>query len=128
VRAQAPAVTAAASDAARLPDAANDTATMIPMARGDATQEPADMIGVTLSRETATFSVPVSEASLPQSLQAALAGISGASHASPTVALAANDGHSEHGFADFDLETTKDIELSPHEMAVIGRMAPEAAE
>lgn len=84
----------------RLPDAANDT------------------IGVTLSRETATFTVPVSEARLPQSLQAALAA---ASQGDPTFRRSPMA-------EDADTEIPPALEFSQHDLALIGRMAPEAAE
>lgn len=88
----------------RLPDAAND------------------MIGVTLSRETATFSVPVSEAHLPQSLQAALAAASKAGSAF-------NNGHlADSDTTEADDEVIPALELSQQDLALIGRMAPEAAE
>lgn len=80
-----------------LPDAANDT------------------IGVTLQRETATFTVPVSEARLPQSLQAALA-------------AASRSGPALHSADDGDVEPLAALEFSQQDMALIGRMAPEAAE
>ncbi len=131
VKTQSPATASVAPNTTRLPDVANDTVTVIPMPHNDATQRPTDLIGVTLSRETATFSFPVSEARLPLSLQAALASISDASRAAPTRALAAvdvADDQDDTALSDYDLETARDIELSPHDIAVIGRMAPEAAE
>ena len=81
----------------RLPDAANDT------------------IGVTLQRETATFTVPVSEARLPHSLHAALAA---ASRAAPAFA----------NLEDGESEPLTELEFSQQDLALIGRMAPEAAE
>lgn len=88
----------------RLPDAAND------------------MIGVTLSRETATFTVPVSEAHLPQSLQAALAAASKAGSAFNTGPSADSE------MSDDEDEVSPALELSQQDLALIGRMAPEAAE
>lgn len=85
-----------------LPDAANDTNT----------------IDVTLSRETATFSLPVSEARLPKSLNTALAAASNAhtAHDQYLTEIVTEDGPHE------------DVPFSQHDLALIGRMAPEAAE
>ena len=74
-----------------------------------------DTIGVTLQRETATFRVPVSEARLPQSLHAALAA---ASRTEPEFTTQ----------EDGDAEPLTSLEFSPKDLALIGRMAPEAAE
>lgn len=83
-----------------------------------------DMIDVTLSRETATFSVPVSEARLPNGLQAALAQVTTvAADSEPDglLALDHDDDHDHHA-------PLSDAELSAHDLAIIGRMAPQAAE
>ncbi|MEQ1653190.1 MAG: hypothetical protein ABL897_11935 [Hyphomicrobium sp.] len=83
-----------------------------------------DSIGVTLSRETATFSVPVSEARLPQSLHAALEqakALSGRDATQPHVLIGQIDPSQ-------DLEPGTDGEFTARDLAFIGRMAPEAAE
>lgn len=83
-----------------------------------------DTIGVTLSRETATFSVPVSEARLPQSLHAALESakaLGGGDAAQQQVLIGEIDPLQ-------DLEPGTDGEFSARDLAFIGRMAPEAAE
>ena len=85
-----------------LPDAANDTNT----------------IDVTLSRETATFTLPVSEARLPKSLNAALAAASNAH--------AAHDQHRTEFVTDDG--SHEEVPFSQQDLALIGRMAPEAAE
>jgi hypothetical protein len=111
-------------------DAANDTATIVPMQRLVLTREdvPTETIGVTLSRETATFSVPVSEAQLPHSLHAALA--KARSYAGPaqltteTARLSVDDLETSDAIAASITET----ELTAGDMALIGRMAPQAAE
>ncbi len=82
-------------------------------------------IDVTLSREVATFSVPVSEATLPHSLMAAL---------KKAQTLPAENHETDHPMRDHlnDFETSlsghQDIELSARELALITRMAPQAAE
>ena len=122
------------------PIAANDTALIMSMPRTALVRsgEPAteivthpqvtETIDVTLSRETATFSLPVSEARLPQSLQAAFAkaqALSGASLAA-TDATPLHVEHSEvHDGA--NLPATE-AELTAHDLALISRMAPQAAE
>nr|HPG88722.1 hypothetical protein [Hyphomicrobium sp.] len=110
-----------------LPHAANDT-TVLTMPRKPHGETTTDTIGVTLSRETATFSLPVSEARLPQSLQAALASASHAYRAEPTVALLANDDASSIEARQPSRDVDNEIELSAQDLALIGRMAPEAAE
>lgn len=95
---------------------------------------PHDMIDVTLRRETATFSIPVSEARLPGSLGAALAKAADRpdvtlTTSAPSAALppplppTASTLHE----AD-DADTAQENELSDDDLAFIGRIAPEAAE
>jgi hypothetical protein len=114
-------------------DAANDTSTIVPMQRTPVVREdtPTETIGVTLSRETATFSVPVSEAQLPQSLHAALAKARG--YAAPvdltteTTLLNVND-IDDLEISDEPATSVTETELTVRDMALIGRMAPQAAE
>ena len=127
-------VTVKAATPPALPqEAGNDSPTIAPMQRMPVAREetPTEKIGVTLSRETATFSMPVSEAQLPQSLHAALA--KARDYARPA-AIAAETAILNVEDVD-DLETSDEhatsvteTELTDHDMAFIGRMAPQAAE
>lgn len=121
-------------------DAANDTTTIVPMARqtfepvapaassASVAAAPAESIDVTVSRETATVSFPVSEARWPQSLHAAFAkaqALAGqAAVELPSDAL--YDDHLE--VIDAAPATTTDNEFTARDLAFIGRMAPQAAE
>jgi hypothetical protein len=120
--------------------AANDTAMILPLPRAalatmNASESTGDAekIDVTLSRETATFSMPASEAHLPQSLHAAfdkarLMNVS-KSQATPLEASHSKtlaDEHSE--VVHPELIPLADSELTPQDLAFIGRIAPQAAE
>jgi hypothetical protein len=125
------------------PDAANDMTTIVPMTRPPLTRTASitsdvsrddtvredrttDTIDVTLSRETATFTVPVSEAHLPQSLHAALAkakSLAG-SPATETQSLLVSKIDNSDVLDAIPAET----ELTARDLALIGRMAPQAAE
>ena len=92
-----------------------------------------NMIDVTLSRETATFSLPVSEARLPQSLQTQSLQVAlrtaeclATDSAAGRIAAPENDGLSE----DLDAvhAASNEHELTARDLALIGRMAPQAAE
>ena len=89
------------------------------------------MMDVTLSRETATFSVPVSEAVWPQSLSAALAQGQPENTAQNFAALADHAGNinvEERLIDGTALSGQQEIELSDHDIAFIGRLKPQAAE
>jgi hypothetical protein len=121
--------------------AANDTAMILPLARTPlvpAESAPTitkneETVDVTLSRETATFSIPVSEARLPTSLHAAFekatALTAEASQTAQPVAPVATSLNVEHSeVVDTPLVSPNDTELTAHDLAFIGRMAPQAAE
>ncbi len=87
------------------------------------------MVDVTLARETATFSVPVSELNAPGSLKSALAkaGIAKVAEAehelpAPPLLLEADD------MEDEPVEEIGKDPLSDKDLAIISRMAPPAAE
>lgn len=89
----------------------------------------AGMVDVTLARETATFSVPVSELNAPGSLKSALAkaGIAKVAEAehelpAPPLLLEADD------MEDEPVEEIGKDPLSDKDLAIISRMAPPAAE
>ena len=91
------------------------------------------MVDVTLSRETATFSVPVSEAATPASLTAAISKVrdhaSGEKPAAETVAqLSLADDTDDADFDDLDDHRPGEEILTLADIALIGRMAPPAAE
>ena len=93
---------------------------------GATTRVNSEVIDVTLSRETATFSVPVSEAQLPQSLNAALAKALTSEPVTATeIAAATIDQPAERE----DLfPVHSDSQFTEQDLALIGRMAPQAAE
>lgn len=92
------------------------------------------MVDVTLARETATFSVPVSEAMMPESLRNALA------KARQETALQSAHGKfggeaDANAVIDTDEEIDDEIaepiekdDLTARELAFLSRMAPPAAE
>ena len=83
-----------------------------------------NMVDVTLSRETATFSVPVSEAAMPSSLSAAIAKARAkAGLETPRFEIDEADQSD-----DLPRHPTGDDFLTPRDIALIGRMAPPAAE
>jgi hypothetical protein len=90
-----------------------------------------ETIGVTLSRETATFSMPVSEAQLPSSLHAALAKVrdyaAPASLATETAVLNVEE-IDDLETSDEPAASVTETELTAGDLALIGRMAPQAAE
>lgn len=115
------------------PDADNDTSTAAAIRHNETPEADADgatsgTIDVTLRRETATFSVPVSEAQLPGSLKAALKKAA----AKPETTIIKEE---QKVLAPPPLpkgavnaETSDPSELSDEDIAFIGRIAPEAAE
>ncbi len=108
---------------AQSPAPLNDAPNMVP-----------NLVDVTLARETATFTVPVSEAMMPESLRNALA------KARQETALQAAqekfDGDADaSGVIDTDEEIDDEIaepiekdDLTARELAFLSRMAPPAAE
>ena len=125
--------------------AANDTAMIMPLSRtplsepatAEQSNAPADKIEVTLSRDTATFSLPASEAHLPQSLKAAFENAKSLANSSPqTVPLTGTEAGPlsvEHLEVALDSEETvqpvvTSTELTARDLAFIGRIAPQAAE
>ena len=109
-------------------DAANDTSTILPLQRPSHPETHGDRIDVTLSRETAKFTVPVNEAQLPRSLQAAFASAAETYRAAPHAHVNADDATVMVDPLQIEHDDHQAIELSAQDLAVIGRMAPEAAE
>ncbi len=104
--------------------------------------KPANVVDVTLARETATFSVPMSSVPMrsaplgggfiPSSLKAAFAkaGIDNASltREQPLEAFVGHENRAEaDSLSDGEIEEKPEI-LSPRDLALINRMAPPAAE
>ena len=87
-----------------------------------------ETIDVTLRRETATFSVPVSEAQLPQSLHAALARAQAARTEPVTTTDLSATTVSQPMVRDDILPALADTQFTEQDLALIGRMAPQAAE
>ncbi|WP_291167873.1 hypothetical protein [Hyphomicrobium sp.] len=119
-----------------LPDFRHATVVTIPRAHQPRNEKPADAstpaeprASVTLQRETATFSVPVSEAVMPPSLEAAMSSFDGrwieveSENSGPASgnALPHLDEEQLHGPAE-------EIQLSEGDRALIRRIAPPAAE
>ena len=116
--------------------AISEAAVIVPLARPatpDTAAQSPNTVDVTLSRETATFSLPVSDANMPGSLRAAIAKAQAQASTEPNsqpvkagMLLA-----SEVAEDDEDLFEPKDLDadiLSERDRALIGRMAPPAAE
>ena len=93
-----------------------------------------NMVDVTLARETATFSVPVSEAMMPESLRNALAkarqetalqtteeNFGGGADANAVI-------ESDEVIDDEVIEPVEKDDLTARELAFLSRMAPPAAE
>ncbi len=124
-------VTVKAANSNTLPATAEprEASVVVPMPR----QPNQDTVDVTLSRETATFSLPVNEANMPGSLRAAIAKAQangaiepGSRSLKPGVKLASDTSYPDDGhFEPKDLDTDT---LSDHDLAIISRMAPPAAE
>lgn len=116
--------------------AATPVATVVPVVRPqtppiDSNAHTGGMMDVTLSRETATFSVPVGDTAMPASLTAAIA--------KARTAAEAHNGSSQHKLHVADSIDGDDADelpsrasvddiLTPADIALIGRMAPPAAE
>lgn len=138
--------------AADLDDAAEivsrDAATIVPLTRhplsrtpppaeassGDV-NAPDSTASVTLSRETATFTVPVSEALMPDSLRSALSRLSDLSSAhasSPRLPAQADatgaQSAAQPAWIEAQAEDLDQEFLTEEDRALIGRMAPPAAE
>lgn len=113
-----------------------DTAVVVPMSRTNATSTAADQgfanpnsVDVTLSRETATFSV--SEANMPGSLRAAIAKAQSHIVTGSGPSKADLETAPETLNTDDECAEPKDLyadKLSDRDLALIGRMAPPAAE
>ena len=110
---------------------------MVASAMTGQSHTPAEKIDVTLSRETATFSVPVSEARLPQSLQAAFEKAKSVAQVpSQTAPLDVTHAHPlsiDHlevgsGADETVQPVLTSTELTARDLAFIGRIAPQAAE
>lgn len=109
--------------------------------RNVATSDDAATVDVTLARETATISMPVSDARLPGSLRSALSKLdwrrverAEQKPGAEVIALAART-VDDHPVSDDDLMDVEDLSepienhpLSDRDFALIGRMAPPAAE
>ena len=116
-----------------LPRSNNDTAGR--MAQSSAPQNSApNRVDVTLARETATFSVPVSAAMMPDSLTRALQGVAQAPLL-PVVQEDARDVSEPGAIIEADdvsdeeiVEPVEKDNLSARELAFLSRMAPPAAE
>jgi hypothetical protein len=120
----------------------NDTSVVVnlPWAQPDAAVKPAadktGMVDVTLKREPATFSVPVSEANVPDGLRqvfaraghgAALAVAAVPEQIELTFQDHGEDAHEDIGDLDDGLGSN-DEDFTEHDLKLIGRMAPPAAE
>ena len=98
-----------------------------------AANDSAQKVDVTLSRETATFSVPVSEAVLPAALRTAFEGAAAKQGTEALRNRTDDDRVNAHqhisggGWPDSD-GTAEDIAFSGQDIALIRRMAPPAAE
>ncbi len=131
-----------------LPRSNNDTAGR--MAQSATQPNPAasmpapNMVDVTLARETATFSVPVSEAMVPDSLRSALAkarqtvAMDAAVAQAPMISIAGETSRAlpdaqtvietDETFDDEIIEPIEKDDLTARERAFLSRMAPPAAE
>ncbi|MBX9682826.1 MAG: hypothetical protein K2X41_03460 [Hyphomicrobium sp.] len=129
-------VIAATGHRAHTRETSSDEARVVPMSRAvepslrsDATHERGQdrqRAHVTLSRETATITLPVSEAVLPASLQSALSGF--ASLRSPASIDTDTTLHRHNEILTSRQDAANDDDFTVSDLALIGRMAPPAAE
>ncbi len=113
-----------------VPDADNDVTTIFAKPAAALTRDAgtSDTIDVTLSRETATFSVPVSEARLPHAIQAAFDKSVALAAATPATVFDPVDSDHANGRSDNGHAGSEEHEFTARDLALIGRMAPQAAE